>query len=67
METDVKYLYEIAERQALLEVTTEAPVINFTNSAPIDSQVSVDSIIQKLETYVNNSLANGISGVSAYA
>jgi tape measure domain-containing protein len=67
METDVKYLYEIAERQALLEVTTEAPVINFTNSAPIDSQVSVDSIIQKLETYVSDSLANGISGVSAYA
>jgi tape measure domain-containing protein len=64
METDVKYLYEIAEKQAILQLTTEAPVVNFTNSAPISSQVSVDSIIKKLENYVSDALVNGISGVS---
>jgi tape measure domain-containing protein len=66
METDVEYLYEIAERQATMQVTTEAPIVNFVNNTPLDSNVNIDSVIKRLETYVADAMVNGISGV-AYA
>jgi hypothetical protein len=60
----VQYLYDLAEKQSILQVTTEAPVVNFTNTAPINSEVDVNSIIRKIEDYASDALVNGISGVS---